>query len=101
MENSGILGFKFDPTKTRQPDSKLGRILGKLVHQQIVNQALLGGTKHKLILGACVSTVVNNERVLVLSQIKRVRIFKKKKKKMVVLLFTPNSANFLYQSNLI
>ena len=60
MENSEILGFKFDPTKTLQPDSKLGRILGKLVHQQIVNQALLGGTKHKLILGACVSTVVKS-----------------------------------------
>ena len=34
--------------------------VGKLVHQQIVNQALLGETKHQLILGACVSTVVKS-----------------------------------------
>ena len=34
--------------------------VGKLVHQQIVNQALLGETKHQLILGACVSTAVKS-----------------------------------------
>ena len=34
--------------------------VGKLVHQQIVKQALLGETKHQLILGACVSTVVKS-----------------------------------------
>ena len=38
----------------------------------------------------------NNEGVLVLSWIKRVRIFQNKK---VVHLFIPNSANFLYQTN--
>ena len=59
MENSEILGFQFEPTQALQPDSKFGRAkVGKLVHQQMVNQTLLGETKHKLIFGACVSTVV-------------------------------------------
>ena len=34
--------------------------VGKLVHHQIVNQALLGEMKHQLILGTCVSTVVKS-----------------------------------------
>ena len=34
--------------------------VGKLVHQQIVNQVLLGETKHQLILSACVSTLVKS-----------------------------------------
>ena len=55
MENSEILGFQFEPTKALQPDSIRAKIV-KLVHQQIVNQALLRETKHQLILGACVST---------------------------------------------
>ena len=33
---------------------------GKLVHQQIVNQALLGESKHQLILGAYASNVVKS-----------------------------------------
>ena len=57
MENSEILGFQFEPTKALQPDSKF---VPSLVHQQIVNQALPGETKHKFILGACVSTVVKS-----------------------------------------
>ena len=34
--------------------------VGKLVHQQIVNQALLGEKKHQLILGVFVSTAVKS-----------------------------------------
>ena len=34
--------------------------VGKLVHHQIVSQALLGKTKHQLVLGTCVSTVVKS-----------------------------------------
>ena len=34
--------------------------VGKLVHQQILNQALLRETKHQLIIGAYVSTVVKS-----------------------------------------
>ena len=63
MKNSEILDFQFEPTsKVLQPDSKLGRKVGKPVHQQIVNEALLGETKHKLILGAYVSTAVKLTR---------------------------------------
>ena len=50
MENDGILGFQFEPIKALQPDSSSDK---KLDLQQIVNQALLGETKHQLILGAC------------------------------------------------
>ena len=34
--------------------------VGKLVHQQIVNQAVPSESKHHLILGACVSTVAKS-----------------------------------------
>ena len=55
--------------------------IGKLVHQQIVNQTLLPEKKHQLMLGTCVSTALNANRegVLVLSWIKRMRIFQNKK----------------------
>ena len=59
MENSEILGFQFEPIKELQPDPSSAKV-GKLVHQQIVNQALLDKTKHQLILGACVPTVVKS-----------------------------------------
>ena len=58
MENSEILGFQFEPTKVLQPDSGSDESCATLVHQQIDDQALPGETKHQLILGACVSTVV-------------------------------------------
>ena len=64
-----------------------------------MNQALLGETKHKLILGAIIClncSQTNNEEALVLSGIRNVRIFQNEK---VVHLFTRNSANFLYQTN--
>ena len=75
-----------------------------------MNQALLGETKHQLILGACVSNWSNQQRMSVCVMVKsttneclcyhelnkRVRLFQNKK---VVRLFTPNSANFGYQIN--
>ena len=64
MENSAILGYHFESTKTFQPDSSSGDSSsdGKLVHQQIVNQPLLGETKHQLILGASLNCIqINNE----------------------------------------
>ena len=54
MENNEILGFQFEPTKVLLPDSSSAEV-GKLVHQQIVKEAVLGETKYQLILGGCVS----------------------------------------------
>ena len=91
MENSEISGSQFEPIKTFQADASLGKV-AKLVHQQIVNQALLGN------LGACVSTAVKSttKECLCYLELNECEYFKKKK---VACLCTPNSANFLYQTN--
>ena len=66
MENNEILGFQFEPTKALQPDSSSDESWETV--QQIVNHAQLEETKHQVVLGACVSIVVNasKEGVLVL-----------------------------------
>ena len=66
MDNSEILGFQFEPNKALQPDSSSDERLETCLSAE---GELLGETMHQLILGACVSAVVNtsNEGVLVLS----------------------------------
>ena len=97
MENSEILGFQFEPTKALQPDPSSGEnweTCSLVDGEPSATRQNQASVDTWCLCFNC--SQIKNEGVLVLSRIRLVKILQNNK---VVRLFTPNSADFLYQTN--